>query len=209
MKNLIGKKAPDFKANGVKNNKIIKNFSLKKFYKNKYIILFFYPKDFTFICPTELYSLQDNIDKFKIRNVQVIAISTDSEYSHLEWLKIKKENGGIMGIEYPILSDINKIISYNYGVLSGSIKFNNNNLIVKGELIAYRGLFFIDKLGIIRHLLINDFNISRNIYEILRIIDSWQYYEKYGELCPANWKKGNKTINIYKKNSFFKKYYKK
>ncbi|WGH27108.1 MAG: peroxiredoxin [Candidatus Shikimatogenerans bostrichidophilus] len=193
MINLIGKKAPNFNTNGVKNNKIIKNFSLKKFYKKNYIILIFYPKDFSYICTTELYSFQDEIEEFNNRNVKLIAISTDSEYSHLTWLKIKK-NGGIMGINYYILSDINKTISYNYGVLSGTLKIKNNNLKVKGELIPYRGLFFIDKLSIIRHQLINDIHISRNIYEVLRIIDSWQYYEKNGELLPANFKKNNLII---------------
>ncbi|MDH3004967.1 MAG: peroxiredoxin [Candidatus Shikimatogenerans sp. JK-2022] len=196
MLNLLGKKAPKFKANGVIKNKIIKNFNIKKYIKKKYIILFFYPKDFTFICPTELHSFQDLKNEFQIRNVKIIAVSTDSEYSHLAWLKIKKEKGGIKGVEFPIISDINKNISYNYGVLSGNLFIKKKKLIVKGELISNRALFFIDKLGIIRHILLNDKNIGRNIYEILRTIDAWQYYEKNGELCPANWKKGEKTINI-------------
>ncbi|WGH25352.1 MAG: peroxiredoxin [Candidatus Shikimatogenerans bostrichidophilus] len=206
MNNLIGKKAPNFIANGVIKNKIIKKFNFKKIIKNKYIILFFYPKDFTFICPTELHAFQELYEEFEIRNVEVIGVSTDSEYTHLAWGKIKKEDGGIMGIEYPLISDINKTISYNYGVLSGELFIKENKLIAKGELIAYRGLFFIDKDRIIRHQLINDVHIGRNINEVLRIIDAWQYYEKYGELCPANWNKGGKTINI-KKN--FKTFYKK
>ncbi|WGH25164.1 MAG: peroxiredoxin [Candidatus Shikimatogenerans bostrichidophilus] len=195
MNNLIGKKAPNFIANGVTKNKIIKNFNFKKQIKNKYIILFFYPKDFSLICPTELHALQEFYEEFKIRNVEVIGVSTDSEYTHLAWEKIKKEDGGIMGIEYPLISDINKTISYNYGVLSGELFIEENELIAKGELISYRGLFFIDKERIIRHQLINDVHIDRNINEILRIIDAWQYYEKYGELCPANWNKGGSNNN--------------
>ncbi|MDH3004326.1 MAG: peroxiredoxin [Candidatus Shikimatogenerans sp. JK-2022] len=208
MNNLIGKKAPNFIATCVKDNKIIKKFNFKKYIKNKYSILFFYPKDFTYICPTELNSFNQYYNEFYIRNVKILGVSTDSEYTHLAWLKIRKENGGIMGINYPLISDINKTISYNYGVLSGKIKFKKKKIIVKGELIANRGLFFIDKKQIIRHILINDEHIGRNINEILRIIDAWQYYEKYGELCPANWIKGGKTLNI-KNPKIFKKYYKK
>lgn len=196
MKNLIGKKAPYFIANGVIKNKIIKNFTLQDYLQKKYIILFFYPKNFTYICPTELHSLQELYDEFKIREVKIFGISTDTEYSHLEWLKINKENGGIKGIKYMLISDINKTISYNYGVLSGELRIENNKLKVFGELVANRGVFFIDKNGIIRHQLINDIHIGRNINEILRTIDAWQYYEKNGELCPANWEKGGKTLKV-------------
>ncbi|WP_185872964.1 peroxiredoxin [Blattabacterium cuenoti] len=197
MNNLIGKKAPNFSASAVLNGKnIVQNFTLEQFHGKKYVIILFYPKDFTFVCPTELYVFQDNLKIFKSKNVQLIAISTDSEQAHWSWLQIPKEKGGICGITYPLVSDINKIISYNYGVLSGEWIYNKECFFVKnqGELIAYRGLFIIDIKGIIRHLLINDFPLGRNVNEAIRIVDAIQSYEQNGEVCPANWKKGEKTM---------------
>ncbi|WP_185865243.1 peroxiredoxin [Blattabacterium cuenoti] len=197
MKTLISKKAPDFVASAVLNGKdIVKNFTIKQFLGKKYIILFFYPKDFTFVCPTEMHAFQEKINDFKKRNTEIIAVSTDTEYSHWTWLQMSKDKGGILGITYPIVSDINKTISYNYGVLSGNIICDSSNNIIKaeGELIAYRGLFLIDKKGIIRHILINDLPLGRNINESLRMIDAIQYFEKSGEVCPANWKIGKKSI---------------
>lgn len=192
---LIGKKAPDFQASAVINgNQIINNLTLSQF-EEKYILLFFYPKDFTFVCPTELHAFQEKIYDFEKRNVQLLAVSTDTEQSHLGWLNISKKNGGIQGITYPIISDINKIISYHYGVLAGECYFDNlNNFQVKGTLIAYRGLFLIDKNKIIRHQLVNDFPLGRNVNEAIRIIDALQHFEQYGEVCPANWNKGQTGI---------------
>ncbi|WP_185864705.1 peroxiredoxin [Blattabacterium cuenoti] len=193
MKTLISKNAPDFTANAVLNGKdIVQNFTLKQFKGSKYVLLFFYPKDFTFVCPTEMYAFQERIKCFEMRNVQVIAVSTDTEQSHWAWLQIPKEKGGIHGVTYPIVSDINKTISHNYGVLSGDwiCCCSNEEWKVSGELVAYRGLFLIDKNGIIRHYLVNDFPLGRDIDEAIRIIDALQYYEKSGEVCPANWKKG-------------------
>lgn len=192
---LIGKEAPDFKSTAIINgHKIEKNFSLKNF-RGKYIVLFFYPKDFTFVCPTELHAFQDNIEKFESRDVQIIAVSTDSEYSHLAWTKISKKEGGIKGVNYPIVSDINKTISYNYGVLSGNLYIENNKLLSSCEqLIAYRGLFLIDKKSIIRYQVINDLPLGRSINETIRIIDSLKNFEKNGEVCPADWNKGKKSI---------------
>ncbi|WP_185877079.1 peroxiredoxin [Blattabacterium cuenoti] len=196
MKTLISKKAPDFNSSAVLNGKnIVQNFSLEQFFGKKYVLLFFYPKDFTFVCPTEIYAFQEKIKEFENRNVQIIAVSTDTEQSHWAWLQIPKEKGGINGVTYPIVSDINKTISYDYGVLSGDFVFDKNEgLKVNGELIAYRGLFLIDKKGIIRHLLINDFPLGRNINESIRMVDAIQHYEKSGEVCPANWKKGKKAM---------------
>ncbi|WP_185851224.1 peroxiredoxin [Blattabacterium cuenoti] len=192
---LISKKAPNFTASAVLNGEdIIQNFTLEHFYGSKYVLLFFYPKDFTFVCPTEIYAFQEKIRDFEQRNVQVIAISTDTEQSHWAWLQIPKEKGGIHGVTYPIVSDINKTISYNYGVLSGNLILDQNELKATGELISYRGLFLIDKEGFIRHLLINDFPLGRNIDEAIRMIDALQYYEKSGEVCPANWTKGKRSI---------------
>jgi peroxiredoxin (alkyl hydroperoxide reductase subunit C) len=197
MSLLIGKKAPEFTASAIVNgNKIIQNLNLNN-YKNYYIVLFFYPKDFTFVCPTELYEFQKKIDEFSKRKVQVLAVSTDSVEAHMAWLNIPIYKGGIQGVSYPIISDINKTISYNYGVLSGNTKIDdNNNLYVESdqELIAYRGLFLIDKNLIIRHQLINDFPLGRNVNEVIRIVDALQHFEKHGEVCPANWQKGKKAI---------------
>lgn len=192
---LIGKKAPDFNSTAVINgNEIINNFTLNQF-EEKYILLFFYPKDFTFVCPTELHAFQKRINDFESRNVQLLAVSTDTEQSHLGWLNIPKKNGGIQGITYPIISDINKIISYNYGVLAGEFYFDScNKFQVKGTLIAYRGQFLIDKNKIVRHQLINDFPLGRNVNEAIRLIDSLQHFEKYGEVCPANWNIGEEAI---------------
>ncbi|AWU43760.1 peroxiredoxin [Blattabacterium sp. (Cryptocercus kyebangensis)] len=195
MNTLIAKKAPDFTANAVLNGKeIVPNFTLEQFKGRKYVLLFFYPKDFTFVCPTEIYAFQEKMKDFESRNVQIIAISTDTEQSHWAWLQIPKEKGGIYGVTYPIVSDINKTISHNYGVLSANWICNNEELKSTGEMIAYRGLFLIDKKGIIRHLLINDFPLGRNVDEAIRMIDALQYYEKIGEVCPANWKKGEKSM---------------
>ncbi|AWU40124.1 peroxiredoxin [Blattabacterium punctulatus] len=195
MNTLIAKKAPNFTANAVLNGKdIVPNFTLEQFKGSKYVLLFFYPKDFTFVCPTEIYAFQEKMKDFESRNVQIIAVSTDTEQSHWAWLQIPKEKGGIYGVTYPIVSDINKTISHNYGVLSANWICNNEELKATGEIIAYRGLFLIDKNGIIRHLLINDFPLGRNVDEAIRMIDALQYYEKSGEVCPANWKKGEKSM---------------
>ncbi|WP_185866263.1 peroxiredoxin [Blattabacterium cuenoti] len=197
MKTLISRKAPNFTASAVLNGKdIVQNFTLEQFYGRKYVLLFFYPKDFTFVCPTEIYAFQEKIKDFENRNVQIIAVSTDTEQSHWAWLQMPKEKGGIDGVTYPIVSDINKTISHNYGVLSGDWICNHDKGFKEatGELIAYRGLFLIDKEGIIRHFLINDFPLGRNVHEAIRMIDALQYYEKNGEVCPANWTKGKRAM---------------
>ncbi|WGH26849.1 MAG: peroxiredoxin [Candidatus Bostrichicola ureolyticus] len=195
MKVLVGKNAPNFKANAIINNQIIENFTLKKFI-GKYVLLFFYPKDFTFVCPTELHAFQAKIQDFESRNVQIIAVSTDTEQSHWGWMQLSKQEGGIKGITYPIVADTNKTISYNYGVLAGDWIYDEENDQIEAykELVAYRGLFLIDKEGIIRHQLINDMPIGRNVNEAIRIIDALIFFEKNGEVCPANWKLGDKGI---------------
>lgn len=196
MISLIGKKAPNFKANAVINGvKIVNDFTIEQFKDEKYVLLFFYPKDFTFVCPTELHAFQEELTEFKKRNVQIIAASTDTENCHLGWLQIPKAKGGIKGVTYPIIADTNKTIAYNYGILAGEWFYNDkDDLDSSGELIAYRGLFFIDKKGIVRHQLINDFPLGRSVYEAIRIVDALQYYENNGEVCPANWKKGKKGM---------------
>lgn len=201
MISLVGKKAPNFRVNAVINGgTIVNDFTIEQFKDKKYVLLFFYPKDFTFVCPTELHAFQEELTEFKKRNVQVIAASTDTEYSHLGWLQLAKSKGGIKGITYPIIADTNKTIAYNYGILAGEWFYNDENYLENsGELIAYRGLFFIDKKGIVRHQLINDFPLGRNIYEVIRIVDAFQHYEKNGEVCPANWQKEKKGMKASSK----------
>lgn len=178
---LIGKKAPEFTATAVLRDQILNDFSLSE-YLGKYVVLFFYPLDFTFVCPTELHAFQDHLEKFEERNVQVVGCSIDSIYSHLAWLKIPKKEGGIQGIAYPIISDIQKSIARDFDVLN------------EKEGIAYRGLFVMDKEGIIRHGLINDLPIGRSVEEVLRVVDALIFHENHGEVCPANWRKGTKAM---------------
>lgn len=193
---LIGKKAPDFTAKAVVNgNEIVDNFSLSQFIGKKYIVLFFYPADFTFVCPTEIIAFQEKISEFEKRDTVVIGCSTDSEFSHWKWLNTPKNEGGIKGVKYPLVADTSKSIAQNYDVLAGYYEYNENDEITfVGTPMAYRGLFFIDKEGIVRHQVVNDMPLGRNIDEVLRIIDAWQYYEKNGEVCPANWKSGEKAL---------------
>lgn len=194
--NLLGSKAPTFTAPAVINGKgIVEDFSLDQFLGKQDIVLFFYPKDFTFVCPTELFSFQKFLPQFIERNVAVIGCSTDTEETHLAWLKTPKEQGGILGITYPLVADVSKVISSNYGVLGGEWSYNEfNQLVFEGFPIAYRGVFFIDKEGIIRHYAIYDLPLGRNICEILRVVDMWNHVIQYGEVCPANWVKGDEAM---------------
>lgn len=188
---LVGKQAPDFSASAVINgNDIVNDFTLSQF-KGKHVVLFFYPKDFTFVCPSELHAFQDNLEEFKSRGVEVVAVSTDTEQSHWGWLQMEKNKGGIKGITYPVVADTNKTISHNYDVLAGEFYHDENDMLaVEGEMIAYRGLFLIDKDGVVRHQLVNDLPLGRNVEEALRMVDALQFFEENGEVCPANWSKG-------------------
>lgn len=188
---LVGKKAPGFSAKAVVNGgKIVNDFTLEQF-KGKYVVLFFYPKDFTFVCPTELHAFQDKLEAFRVKNVELIAVSTDTEQSHWGWLQVSREHGGIKGITYPIVADTNKTISHNYDVLTSEFYYDeNDHLQCEGELIAYRGLFLIDRDGVVRHQLVNDLPLGRNVDEALRMVDALQFNEESGEVCPANWSKG-------------------
>lgn len=189
---LVGKKAPSFTASAVLHGKeIVENFSLDQYIGKKHVIFFFYPKDFTFVCPTELHAFQQKLAEFESRNCAVVACSTDTEQSHWGWLQVDKKAGGIKGITYPIVADTTKIISLNFDTLFGDYDVDDNdNLIATGPMIAYRGLFLIDKTGIVRHQLINDLPIGRNVDEALRVLDALQFTEQNGEVCPANWVKG-------------------
>lgn len=178
---LIGKTAPHFSAKAIVQGKIADDFSLRD-YLGKYVVFFFYPLDFTFVCPTELHAFQERLEDFQSRNAQVVGCSIDSCYSHAAWLATPKCKGGIEGISYPIVSDINKTIAKNYQVLK------------EEDGIAYRGLYIIDKQGIIRHQLINDLPIGRSVEEALRTLDAIIFHENNGEVCPANWKAGAKSM---------------
>lgn len=177
---LIGKKAPSFHAKAVANGKVI-DLSLEDF-QGKFIILFFYPLDFTFVCPTELHAFQEKLPEFEKRGAQVIGCSVDSHFSHHAWVSTPKVRGGIEGVSYPIISDLNKTIARSYHVLK------------EDEGIAYRGLFLIDRKGTVRHQLVNDLPIGRSVEETIRVLDALIHFESYGEVCPANWHHGEKTM---------------
>ena len=178
---LVGKKAPDFKAKAVVKDKIYDDFCLSDF-TGKTIVFFFYPLDFTFVCPTELHAFQSKLKEFEEKNAQVVGCSVDSCFAHLAWLATPKSKGGIQGITYPIVSDLNKSISRSFHVLK------------EEEGIAYRGLFLIDKEGIVRHQIVNDFPLGRSVEEALRMVDALLFHEEHGEVCPANWTAGAKAM---------------
>lgn len=190
---LVGKKAPSFKAKAVVNGgEIVNDFSLEQYIGKKHVIFFFYPKDFTFVCPTELHAFQEKMAEFESRNVAVVGCSTDTEQSHWGWLQMSKTQGGIQGVKYPIVADTTKTISTNFDVLFGDYEVTENGqLAATGPMIAFRGLYLIDKNGIVRHMLINDFPLGRNVDEALRMVDALQFFEENGEVCPANWHKGD------------------
>ena len=194
---LVGKKAPQFSTGAVINGEeIVENFSLDQYIGNKHVILFFYPKDFTFVCPTELHAFQEKIAEFEKRNTIVVGVSTDTEETHLAWLNAPKEQGGIQGITYPLIADASKVVSLNFGVLAGEYAFNNETRLwsFNGAPVAFRGTFLIDKEGIVRHESINDLPLGRNIDEYLRLLDAQLHVEKYGEVCPANWEEGEAAM---------------
>ena len=173
----INKKAPNFDCQAVI-NKQIKNISLNDF-DGKYKVIFFYPLDFTFVCPTELHAFQQLLPEFEKRNTQVLGVSVDSAYSHLAWLNTPKEEG----ITYPVLSDIHKTIAKEYGVLD------------ECQGIAFRGVFILDKNNIVQSITVNNLSLGRNIDEFLRVIDALQFVEKHGQVCPANWNTGKKAMD--------------
>ena len=180
---LVGKKAPEFVANAVVNGEIQNEFSLEQYLGKKYVLLFFYPKDFTFVCPTELIGFQNALGEFEKRNTAVVGCSTDSEFCHWAWANTPKEQGGIQGVTYPLVADINKSVAASYDVLAED-----------GDRVAYRGLFLIDKEGIIRHMLVNDMPLGRSIDEAIRIVDALQHFEQFGEVCPMGWHKGAEAM---------------
>ncbi len=181
MSVLVTKEAPDFSAKAVLADNSIGDLSLSS-YRGEYVALFFYPMDFTFVCPTEILAFDKKLNEFKKRNCQVIGVSTDSEFSHLAWKNTPVDNGGIGNVQYPLVADISKKISIDYDVL-----FNDS--------VALRGLFLIDKEGVVRHQIVNDLPLGRSIAEALRMIDALQFHEKNGEVCPANFENGKEGMD--------------
>jgi peroxiredoxin 2/4 len=193
MCTLVGKKAPVFKADAVINgSEFAENFSLEQFIGRKNVVFFFYPMDFTFVCPTEILAFQEKLVEFENRNTMVVGCSVDSKHTHWAWLQTEKNLGGIKGVTFPLVADFSKTIAENYGVLAGEYHYNDNNEAeFHGEPLAYRGLFLIDKNGIVRHQLVNDLPLGRNVDEAIRMVDALQFFEENGEVCPANWHKGD------------------
>ena len=193
---LVGKKAPLFKANAVVNGgDFVSDFSLEQYIGKKTVVFFFYPLDFTFVCPTELHAFQDRLADFESKNAVVVGCSVDSKYSHWAWLNTPKAKGGIQGVTYPIVADLSKSIAENYDVLAGEYSLNESGeTVFEGAPQSYRGLFLIDKKGVVRHQVVNDFPLGRSIDEALRMVDALNFYEENGEVCPANWSAGKEAI---------------
>jgi peroxiredoxin (alkyl hydroperoxide reductase subunit C) len=193
---LVGKKAPGFAAPAVINGgEMVEGFSLEQYLGNKYVVFFFYPADFTFVCPTELIAFQDRIKEFEDKNVAVVGCSVDSHFSHWKWLQTERNQGGIKGVKYPLVSDLAKTISENYDVLAGNYEYSDDgDVTFNGTPMAYRGLFLIDKKGIVRHQTVNDMPLGRSVSETLRMVDALQFFEENGEVCPADWHKGEKGM---------------
>jgi peroxiredoxin 2/4 len=176
----VGKPAPNFSAIAVYDQEFLP-IKLTD-YLGKYVVLFFYPLDFTFVCPTEITAFSDNYNRFQQINTEILGVSVDSEYSHLAWLQTERENGGLGHLQYPLISDLKKEISRSYNVLTD-------------DSIALRGLFIIDKEGIIQHTIINNLAFGRNIDETFRTLQAIQYVQSHpDEVCPANWKPGDRTL---------------
>lgn len=178
---LVTKQAPDFTADAVLPDNTFGQITLSSF-KGKNVVLFFYPLDFTFVCPSEILAFNKKLEEFKSRNTEVIGVSVDSKFTHLAWRNTKLEDGGIGNIQYTLVSDLNKNIAREYGIL-----FN--------EAVALRGLFLIDTKGVIRHSVINDLPLGRSVNEALRMVDALQFVETHGDqVCPANWQEGDEAM---------------
>ncbi len=182
MSVLVGRNAPDFTANAVMpDNSINEKFNLKEYLNGEMGILFFYPLDFTFVCPSEIIAFNKRLEAFKDRGVKVIAVSVDSHFTHLAWKNTAVKDGGIGNVQFPMVADLTKQISKDYDVLCD-------------EAIAFRGTFLIDKAGVVRHQVINDLPLGRNIDEAIRMVDTLVFHEKHGEVCPAGWQKGDEGM---------------
>jgi len=180
MSNLVTKPDPDFTATAVMADNSFKDVTLSS-YRGKYVVLFFYPLDFTFVCPSEIIAFDKALAKFKKKNTEVLGVSVDSHFTHLAWKETPRAKGGIGPISYPLVSDLNKNIARSYEVLIN-------------DAVALRGLFLLDKQGVIRHALVNDLPLGRSVDEVLRLLDALQYTEIHGEVCPANWREGEEAM---------------
>jgi peroxiredoxin 2/4 len=196
MSVLTGQLAPAFTAHAVLDgSRIVDDFSLDQYIGKKYVVLFFYPKDFTFVCPTELHAFQERLADFASRDTVVVACSTDSAECHHGWLRLAKAEGGIQGITYPLIADTNKTISSNFDVLDGEYDYDEEGeLVGTSELICNRGLFLIDKEGVVQHQVVNNKPLGRSVDEALRMVDALRHFEAEGEVCPANWNSGSKAM---------------
>ncbi len=182
MSVLVGKAAPDFTAAAVMgDNTIQEQFNLKSYLKGKKGVLFFYPLDFTFVCPSEIIAFNKRLGAFRERGAEVIAVSVDSHFTHLAWKNTPVKSGGIGQVQFPMVADLTKSIARDYDVLMG-------------EAVALRGTFLIDESGIIRHQVINDLPLGRNVDEALRMVDALNFHQKNGEVCPAGWEKGEEGM---------------
>ena len=180
MSNLITREAPDFTATAVMGDNSMPEITLSD-YRGKYVVLFFYPLDFTFVCPTEIIEFDKKLDQFKEKGAEVIGVSIDSQFSHFAWKNTPVNKGGIGQVRYPLVADITKQISKDYGVLVN-------------DAVALRGTFLIDREGVVRHAVVNDLSLGRNINEALRMVDALQFTEEHGEVCPANWNSGDEAM---------------
>ena len=185
---LVGKRAPSFKATAVVDATFEEEFSLDRYLGKKHVLFFFYPADFSLVCPTEILAFQDRLEEFERRGVAIVGCSTDSQYAHLAWQLMPRDKGGIFGVKYPLVADSTKTISANYDVLGGHYDYSEaGEMTYVGSPMAYRGLFLIDRDGIVRHQLVNDRPLGRSLSEALRMIDALQHFEKNGEACPVDW----------------------
>jgi peroxiredoxin 2/4 len=184
---LVGKKAPVFNAPAVtEGNSIVQDFSLSRYLGNKYVILLFYPKDFSGICPHELHDFNAHLREFEALDAAVVACSTDTQESHKTWLNMERAEGGIKGVNFPIVADVAKTISDAYGILAGDYDYDEDGkLVATGPMIAYRGLFLIDKEGYVKHEVVNFFTLMRSAKEALRMVEALRYFETHGEACPV------------------------
>lgn len=180
MSTLVTQQAPDFTAQAVMPDNSFSELTLSS-YRGKLVLLFFYPLDFTFVCPTEIIAFDKKLTEFQERNCEVIGVSVDSHFSHLAWKNTPVEKGGIGNVQYPIVADITKKIARDYGILLN-------------DSVALRGLFLIDREGVVRHALVNDLPLGRSVDEAIRMVDALQFFEKNGEVCPANWHQGDEAM---------------
>lgn len=177
---MVSKAAPDFAAQAVMGDNTFAELKLSD-YRGKYVVLFFYPLDFTFVCPSEIIAFDRDLDKFRAKGAEVIGVSVDSHFTHLAWKNTPRDKGGIGAIRYPLVADLDKEVSRKYGVLLDAG-------------IALRGLFLIDKQGVVQHALVNNLPLGRSVDEALRILDALKFHEEHGEVCPANWREGEEAM---------------